>query len=386
MTSGGVDQTKMTSNGVDQTKMTSNGVDQIQALVLHGAKDLKFETRPKPEPANGEVQVEVKATGLCGSDLHYYNHGRNGNFLVRAPLCLGHEASGVVTAVSDGSALQVGDRVALENLRFKSSAKTFPHFDGTLQTVITHPANMCHKLPDSVSFEQGALIEPLAVSLHALRRSQNGDGVPLLGSTALVLGAGAVGMLTAAALAVSGVSSITIADIDGARLKIAEGIAGGRFHFKTFQIPRSAPPSSTEEAFSNAEKLAKEISASAGLSLGFDRVFECTGVPPCVQLGCYAAAPGGKLVLVGMGSSGMSLPTAAFALREVDVIGVFRYANCYPPAIALFASGQLDGVAEALVTHRVKLQDGELAFRLAANAATPEEAENRVPVKVLVVS
>ncbi|RMZ78352.1 hypothetical protein DV738_g3903, partial [Chaetothyriales sp. CBS 135597] len=386
--------------------MTSNGVDQIQALVLHGAKDLKFETRPKPEPANGEVQIQVKATGLCGSDLHYYNHGRNGNFVVRAPLCLGHEASGIVTAVADGSALKVGDRVALEvglpcrlchlctagrynlcqSLRFKSSAKTFPHFDGTLQTVITHPANMCHKLPDSVSFEQGALIEPLAVSLHALRRSQNGDGVPLLGSTALVLGAGAVGMLTAAALAVSGVSSITIADIDGARLKIAEGMAGGRFHFKTFVIPKSAPPSSTEEAFSNAEKLAKEISASVGLSLGFDRVFECTGVPPCVQLGCYAAAPGGKLVLVGMGSSGMSLPTAAFALREVDVIGVFRYANCYPPAIALFASGQLDGVAEALVTHRVNLQDGELAFRLAANVATPEEAGNRVPVKVLVVS
>ncbi|RMZ87360.1 hypothetical protein DV736_g5410, partial [Chaetothyriales sp. CBS 134916] len=372
--------------------MASNSVDQIQALVLHGAKDLKFEERPKPEPAKGEVQIQVKATGLCGSDLHYYNHGRNGNFVLRAPLCLGHEASGILTAVPDGAAtsgLKVGDRVAMEvglPLRFKSSAKTFPHLDGTLQTVITHPADMCHKLPDNVSFEQGALVEPLAVSLHALRRSQNGDGAPLVGSTALVLGAGAVGMLTAAVLAVSGVSSITVADIDASRLKIVESIAGGQFHFKTFLIPKSAPPASTEEAFNNADKLAKEISVSVGLSTGFDRVFECTGVPPCVQLGCYAAAPGGKLVLVGMGSSGMSLPTAAFALREVDVIGVFRYANCYPAAIALFASGQLDGVADALVTHRVKLQDGELAFRLAANVATPEENENRVPVKVIVVS
>ncbi|RMZ76091.1 hypothetical protein DV737_g4972, partial [Chaetothyriales sp. CBS 132003] len=342
--------------------MASNGVDQIQALVLHGAKDLKFEERPKPVPAKGEVQIQVKATGLCGSDLHYYNHGRNGNFVLRAPLCLGHEASGILALVPDEAAtsgLKVGDRVAMEvglpcrlcnyctagrynlcqSLRFKSSAKTFPHLDGTLQTVITHPADMCHKLPDNVSFEQGALVEPLAVSLHALRRSQNGN-----------------------VLAVSGVSSITVADIDAPRLKIVEGMAGGRFHFKTFLIPKSAPPASTEEAFGNAEKLAKEIAASVGHSAGFDRVFECTGVPPCVQLGCYAAAPGGKLVLVGMGSSGMSLPTAAFALREVDVIGVFRYANCYPAAIALLASGQLDGVADALVTHRVKLQDGERAF------------------------
>ena len=151
-------------------------------------------------------------------------------------------------------------------------------------------------------------------------------------------------------------------------------------------IPKGAPAASTEEAFSKADNLAKEISAFAGLSTGFDRVFECTGVPPCVQLGCYAATPGGKLVLVGMGSSGMALPTSAFALREVDVMGVFRYANCYPAAVALFASGQLDGVAEALVTHRVTLEDGERAFRLAANAAKPGEDEGRIPVKVMITS
>ena len=359
----------------------------------------------------------MKATGLCGSDLHYFNHGRNGNFVLKEPLCLGHESAGIVTAVSNSttengtipvppSTLKVGDRVAMEvglpcrqcelctsgrynlcpTLRFKSSAKTFPHLDGTLQTVITHPANMCHKLPESVSFEQGALVEPLAVSLHGIRRSQMGESTPLNGSSALVIGAGAVGMLTAAALAVSGVSKIVVADIDAPRLKIVEEIAGGRFNFQTYLNPMAPRPASTEEAFSQADALAKEICSFEALASGFDRVFECTGVPSCVQTGCYAAKAGGKLVLIGMGSSGMPLPTPALALREVDMIGVFRYANNYPAAIALFASGQLDGVAEALVTHRVKLEDGERAFRLAANKANPGEDEGRTPVKVLVVS
>lgn len=325
-------------------------------------------------------------------------------------MCLGHESSGVVTAVADGeSELKVGDRVAMEvglpcrtctlctagrynlcqKLTFRSSAKSFPHLDGTLQTVLTQPSNMCHKLPENVTFEQGALIEPLAVVLHALNRSQNagsGANVPLIGSSALVLGAGAVGMLTAAALSIAGVSNIVIADIDAPRLDIAAKMAGGRFKLKTFLIPKKSPPKDTEEALSNAESLGKEVSATAGLPTGFDRVYECTGVPPCVQLGIYAASAGGMLVLVGMGNPVQTLPLGAAALREVDIVGVFRYANCYPPAIALFASGQLDGVAEALVTHRVPLDDGERAFRLAANAAKEGEDEGRVPVKVLITS
>jgi L-iditol 2-dehydrogenase len=326
---------------------------------------------------------------------------------------LGHEAAGVVTAVPESSTekltLKVGDRVAMEvglpcrtcslcaagrynlcpKLTFRSSAKTFPHLDGTLQTILNQPAVMCHRLPENVSFEQGALVEPLAVSLHAINRSENagsGAGTPLVGSSALVLGAGAVGMLTAAALSVAGVANIVIADIDAPRLKIAAGMAGGRFKLKTFLIPKKSPPASTEEALSNAESLAKEAGASVGLETGFDRVFECTGVPPCVQMGIYAATAGGKLILVGMGSPVQTLPLGAAALREVDIIGVFRYANCYPPAIALFASGKLDGVAEALCTHQVKLEDGEKAFRLAANAARDGEDEGRVPVKILIVS
>ena len=311
--------------------------------------------------------------------------------------------------LSSTSSLKVGDRVAIEvgfpcrsctlcitgrynlcpKLSFRSSAKTYPHTDGTLQTSITQPENMCYKLPENVTFEQGALVEPLAVSLHAINRSQpagSATGPPLLGSSALVLGAGAVGMLTAAALSVAGVTEILIADIDAPRLKIAAGLSGGRFGLQTFLLPRKAPASTIEENLAGASDLASEIGKAAGREAGFDRVFECTGVPSCVQLGIFASTTGGKLVLVGMGNPVQTLPLGAAALREVDIIGVFRYANCYPAAIALFASGKLDGVVEGLVTHRVKLEDGEKAFRLAANAAREGEDEGRVPVKVVVTS
>lgn len=375
---------------------------QVHALVLHGASDLRLESRPSPSPSPTEATIQIKATGLCGSDLHYYNHGRNGAFILQSPLVLGHEASGLITS-SPIPSLPPGTRVALEvglpcrtcalcargrynlcpTLRFKSSAKTFPHADGTLQSTITHPADMVHALPDNVTFEQGALVEPLAVSLHAINRSQ-GD-IPFAGSTALVLGAGAVGMLTAAALSVSGVSQILVADIDAPRLKIVETMSGGRFGIRTFLLPRKPPGKDVDETLAAAQELAKEVSAAAGLE-GFDRVFECTGVPSCVQLGIYAANAGGKLVLVGMGTPVQTLPLAAAALREVDIVGVFRYANCYPAAIRLFASGKLDEVAMALVTHRVPLEDGERAFRLAANRAKPGEDEGRVAVKVVVTS
>ena len=262
------------------------------------------------------------------------------------------------------------------NLLFKSSAKVFPHVDGTLTQLMNHPANLCHPLPDSVTFEEGALVEPLSVSLHAVNRSEGGTALP--GSSALVMGAGAIGLLTACALSVSGVSLIVIADIDAPRLKIAENLP---FNFKTHLLPKTAPAPTIEETLSNAQQLASTISSAHDLPTGFSRVFECTGVESCVQTSIYAAAPGGKLVLVGMGRPVQTLPLSAAALREIDIIGVFRYANTYPAAIRLFASGKLNGVAEALITHKVSLKDGETAFGLAAKGV---DGEGRPVVKVVV--
>ncbi|KAI9932045.1 hypothetical protein ASPWEDRAFT_171828 [Aspergillus wentii DTO 134E9] len=391
------------------------------ALVLHGAKDLRLGSKPVSLPTGADVQVAVRATGLCGSDLHYYSHGRNGDFVVREPMCLGHESSGTVTAVGpEVTTLQVGDRVALEvglscrkcvlckqgrynicpEMKFRSSAKIFPHLDGTLMGRTNHPADMCHKLPDSVTYAGGALVEPLAVCLHGIRRSHppTKEEVQLaesLGeqSAALVFGAGAVGLLLAASLATSeNFSSIVVADIDQSRLEIAKSLNLG---FKTALIPKSnpsnppPPPTAPQAdhiayALNNAQNVASVLKETAGAANGFTRVYDCTGVPACVQAGIYASAAGGVLVQIGMGNPVQSLPVGAAALREVDIIGVFRYDGyAYPAAINLMASGKFNRVEEQVITHRVKLEEGDRAFALAGKGV---DETGRPVVKVVIES
>ncbi|KAJ9218070.1 hypothetical protein DTO166G4_461 [Paecilomyces variotii] len=401
---------------------TVQGSKPSKALVLHGAKDLRLESREIPSPTGSEVQIAIRATGLCGSDLHYYNHGRNGDFVVREPMCLGHESSGTVIALGpDVTSLKIGDRVALEvgipcrkcslckqgrynicpDMKFRSSAKVYPHFDGTLMEFTNHPAEMCHKLPDSVSFAGGALLEPLAVCLHAIRRSHppSKEVVELASSVgeetaALVFGAGAIGLLLAAALATSeNFTRIIVADIDASRLKIAESLELG---LKTHLITRSSTPPPAVDAphaeqvayaLGNAQSLAKTLKETHGVPQGFSRVYDCTGAPACVQGGIYAAAAGGVVVQIGMGHPVQTLPVGAAALREVDIIGVFRYDGyAYPAAIALMASGKFSIVEEKVVTHRVQLAaegGGERAFTLAGKGVD----EKGVPVvKVLIES
>lgn len=339
-------------------------------------------------------------------------------------MCLGHESAGTVTAAgSSVSNLKVGDRVALEvglpcrtcalckqgrynickAMRFRSSAKTFPHLDGTLMDRTNHPADMCHVLPDSVSDAGGALVEPLAVTLHAVRRSRppTKEEVALNRAAgeetaALVFGAGAIGLLLAGALAASeNFSSILVADIDARRLQIAESMGLG---LKTALIPKadaSNPPPArdaphaeqTAYALANAQRVAAALTEAAGSNNGlvvpgFSRVYDCTGVPACVQAGIYASAPGGLLVQIGMGNPIQTLPVGAAALREVDIIGVFRYdGHAYPAAIALLASGKMRSVEEKVVTHRLKLEEGERAFTLAGKGV--DEDGNPV-VKVII--
>ncbi|RMJ24327.1 Dehydrogenase [Aspergillus sp. HF37] len=396
-----------------------------KALILHGPKDLRLETRQPPNPGPHEVQVAIKSTGLCGSDLHYYAQGRNGDFVVREPMALGHESSGTVTGVgADVSTLTRGDRVALEvglpcraclrcrtgrynicpALRFRSSAKTFPHADGTLMQVTTHPAEMCHKLPADTTYAAGALVEPLAVCLHAIRRSRvpareevdlgNELGEPV---AALVFGAGAIGLLLAAALATGEegrFATVVVADIEPARLQIAERLGLG---IKTALIPKSNPdpanpPPRPEaphcehvaHALQNAQRVAAGLKEENGVVAGFSRVYDCTGVPACVQAGIYAAAAGGVLVQIGMGNPVQTLPVGAAALREVDVIGVFRYdGHAYPAAVDLLASGKFGRVEELVVTHRVRLEDGERAFALAGKGV---DEDGKTVVKVVIES
>ncbi|KAK5136027.1 hypothetical protein LTR08_004281 [Meristemomyces frigidus] len=371
---------------------------QIQASVLHGVKDLRIEPRDLPAPSPDEVQIRIASTGLCGSDLHYYSHFRNGDILVREPLSLGHESAGTVTAVGASvSDFAPGDNVALEvgmpcehcqrckegrynickEMKFRSSGKSFPHFQGTLQQRINHPAKWCYKLPADVSLDVGALLEPLGVALHAFRRSNMPPN-----ATVLVFGAGAVGLLCAAVAKLKGAGKVVIADIDAGRLEFA--VKNGFAH-ASFTVPMRRGKDVDENL-----AIARETASSIGEvdAIGeVDTVFECTGVPSCVQAGIFSTRPGGRLMLVGMGHPVQTLPLGAAALREVDIVGVFRYANTYPESIEIVQ--QANKSAEGpdfskLVTHRFRgLEEAPKAFEMAGKT---KDADGKLVIKVVIDS
>ncbi|KAJ7064955.1 GroES-like protein [Mycena amicta] len=359
---------------------------------LYGPRDLRSEIRTVWPPNAGQAQVAVLATGLCGSDLHYYIHGRNGDFQLQAPLVLGHEAAGVVTAVGPGvKGLAVGTRVAIEagvmcskcsfcasgrynlckGMRFCSSAKTFPHLDGTLQTYMNHPAHLLHPLPNACSFDDGALAEPLSVLLHAGRRSELSKG-----QSVLVFGVGAIGLLACSVAKSMGASRVVAIDINQARLDFAasNGFAEATFCVGTGKF--KTPDDALRCAKDSIQTALNKFEAADG----FDVVFECTGAEPCIQMSVHAATVGGKVMLIGMGSRNVLLPLSAAATREVDIIGSFRYAHTYPEALALLAGGTL-GPVNKLITHRFKLDDTKKAFELLARG---RDDEGRMVLKVVV--
>ncbi|KAF1812609.1 GroES-like protein [Eremomyces bilateralis CBS 781.70] len=378
---------------------TSN-MTSIRSSVLHGVKDLRIETHQLPPPEPNDLQISVRTTGLCGSDLHYYHHFRNGDILVREPLSLGHESAGIVEAVgSDVDGFEVGDQVALEvgmpcetcarcqegryniceAMRFRSSARVFPHAQGTLQERINHPARWCHKLPHDVSLEHAALLEPLSVAVHASKRAKLKGG-----EKALVLGAGTVGLLVATMAIIRGAESVVIADIDAGRVSFA---TNNGFAHAGFPIPLRRPNSNEESlvlAQETAESIKSKILAS-GSELGApDIVFECTGVPSCLQTAIFATRPGGKVMLIGMGNPVQTLPISAAALREIDLVGVFRYADTYPEGITLvqqtISNPNLPDISK-LITHRFEGLDSiKDAFEMAARS---QDDSQKMVLKVM---
>lgn len=264
--------------------------------------DSKQESRPLNPPGPQEVQISLRKIAICGSDVHYYQHYRNGDIQVKQPLSLGHESAGVIVATgSDVKFLSIGDRVALEvgipcancprcdegrynicsAMQFRSSAKSFPHAQGTLQEYINHPAAFCHKLRDDVSLEMGALVEPLSVGIHAVRRAGS-----VRGGTVLVLGAGAVGLLVSAVCRMSGAKTVVIADVDAGRTQFA---VAKRFADRSFVMPMRRSPNAEESiqiAKDNAILLCS-VASFIESSQGYDAVFECSGVPSCLQTAIF---------------------------------------------------------------------------------------------------
>ncbi|XP_068168620.1 sorbitol dehydrogenase-like [Antennarius striatus] len=326
------------------------------SVVLRSKGDLRLENRSVPEPGPDEVLLQMHSVGICGSDVHYWQHGSIGDFVLTKPMVLGHEASGRVVKV--GSAvkhLKVGDRVAIEpgvprevdeffkNGRYNLSPTIFfcatPPDDGNLCRYYKHSANFCYKLPDNVTFEEGALIEPLSVGIHACRRAS-----VTLGSTVFICGAGPIGLVCLLVAKAMGASQVIISDLCQERLTMAKDL-GADFQLA---VKKDDGP----------QQLAKTVEDMMGAKPHI--TIECTGAESCIQTAIYATRSGGVVVLVGLGSEMATVPLINAALREVDIRGVFRYCNTWPMAIAMLASGKVN--VKPLVTHRFPLEEALQAF------------------------
>ncbi len=320
--------------------MTAN-----RAAVLHAAGDVRVEERPIPEPGPREVLVEVTAVGVCGSDIHYYEHGRIGDFVVRAPMVLGHEPAGRVAAVgAEVTRHRVGDRVTLEpgvpcgrcaqcragryNLCPDVVFFATPPVDGAFANFVAIHEDFAFTLPDTLSDDVGALMEPLSVGIWACRK-----GGVSAGDRVLVTGAGPIGLLAMQVARAFGATELTVTDTNEHRLAVAERTGATRV---------AAPGEEPEDV---------------------DVLIECSGHPAALDAGIRAVRPAGRAVIVGMGPGDTAeVPLSRIQVREIWLTGTFRYANTYPTAIALAAAGRVD--LDALITGHYGLDDAEAALRV----------------------
>jgi len=336
--------------------MTST-LDENIALVLHKIDDLRLEPFPVSEPKDGEVLLEMQSVGICGSDVHYWKRGCIGDFIVRAPMVLGHESSGKVIKVGPNvKHLKEGDRVTIEpgvpcrrcdfcktgryNLCADIVFLATPPVHGSIARYHTHAADFCFKLPDHVSYEEGAFCEPLSVGVHACRRA----GVSI-GAKVLITGAGPIGLVSMLAAKAMGADTIIMTDISQSRLDFAK------------QMGATYVVLAANDSQATAQLVIETLGGMPNISI------ECSGAESSIQTTFYATVSGGVVVLVGLGRPLASLPIVNAAIREIDVRGVFRYANCYPAALSLIASGRIN--VKPLITHRYTINESVQAFEMA---------------------
>ena len=321
---------------------------------------MTFAEKPAPKiQSPHDVLIAVNYTGICGSDVHYWVHGAIGDFKVKDPMVLGHESAGTIVEV--GSAVKnvkPGDRVAIEpgypcrrcencllgkyNLCPDIVFAATPPYDGTLTGFWTAPSDFVYKLPDHVSLQEGALIEPLAVGVHITKQANIQPG-----QTVVVMGAGPVGLLCAAVAKAYGASTVVSVDIVQAKLDFA--LAFGSTH--TYLSQRVSP-----------EENARNIIAAAGLGEGADAVIDASGAEPSIQASLHVVKRGGHYVQGGMGKADITFPIMALCAKEVTARGSFRYsAGDYKLALELVSTGKVD--VKKLVSKVVDFAQAEEAFK-----------------------
>jgi L-iditol 2-dehydrogenase len=318
----------------------------MRASVLTRPRTIELQERPVPKPGPDEVLVRVGSVGVCGSDVHYYEHGRIGSMVVEGPLVLGHEVGGTIVAAGDAvDPTRVGQRVALEpqrpcrrcrqcktgrlNLCPDMEFFATPPVDGAFCDYVSLPADFAHPVPDSLSDAAVGLLEPLSVGIWANRK-----GGTAAGSRVFITGAGPIGAVAALASRAMGATDIVVSDPVESRRRRITALASAR----------AVDPTA---GFDPAE-------------VDADVFLECSGATPALLDGLEALRPGGTAVMVGHGAEHVSLPVQDIQVREVTLTGIFRYVDTWPAAISLAASGRVD--LDALVTARFGLDEVETAL------------------------
>ncbi len=325
---------------------------------LVGEAEITIESRDQPEPDSSEVLIEISRVGICGSDLHWYEHGQMGDRVVEVPLVLGHESSGKIVAIgTEVSGFSTGERVTIEpgipcgscqycrkgnynlcpNVQFMST----PGTDGALQEYVTWPAEFVHKIPDSVTMTEAALCEPLNVGIQAAQRGDIG-----MGDTVLIMGAGPIGRMVQECAKAAGAKKIIVVDI--VKKKLEKALDQG-----------------ADIAINSQSQDITNIVQRETLN-GVDVAVEATGVAPAIEAVPSTVRRGGTVVLVGLAANQTSsIDTYQLVRNQIDIRGSYRFANTYPTAIGLTA--RHDTSIEEIVDFHVPLEDVSDGFERASN-------------------
>lgn len=339
----------------------------MRAIVAHGARDLRIEERPDERPGPGGVRLRLATGGVCGSDLHYYNHGGFGTVRLKEPMILGHEVSAYVEELGpETSGLSVGQLVAVSpsrpcrscrycqqglhnqclNMRFYGSAMPFPHIQGAFRESLVADVLQCVPA-DGLSPGEAAMAEPLAVVLHATRRAGE-----MLGKRVLVTGCGPIGVLAILAARRAGAAEIVATDLSDFTLALAARAGADRTI--------------------NSRMEPDALSAYGADKGTFDVLYECSGAAPALAAGIAALRPRGVIVQLGLGGD-MSLPMMAITAKELDLRGSFRFHEEFATGVALMQKGLID--VKPLITHTVGLDEAISAFEIASDRSQAMKAQ-----------
>jgi L-idonate 5-dehydrogenase len=328
----------------------------MKTYLLYGAKDIRLSEKSVPIPGADQVLIKPKFTGICGSDVHYFQHGYCGNFIPKRPFALGHEFAGVVDSIgANVIGLKVGDEVAVDpsmpcgsckhcksghynlclSMRYFGSASCDPHMDGAMGQYLVVPATNCYLLPVGISMAQASLLEPLSVAMHAVKQVDR-----IAGTSILITGGGPIGQLILRVVRAFGAHDITVSDVSE--------------FARVFSLK------------SGANKVVNPLEENAWKYYnGFDIVFEASGAPSALANGIQVTRRGGSVVLVGTLPESFSIPGNLIMNKELKLHGSFRFANVFEEAMNMVAAGiiNLDGI----VTDTFSFDDIPKAMQQALN-------------------